>query len=88
MLRHTLHDECRILLLHGVLHTLGYDHEVDEAGMLAMIAHEKALLAALGWQVYTFNPIHFNIGLAIYLARRPRPRGDVYDIRCQVRHQP
>jgi probable rRNA maturation factor len=24
---HSLHDECRILLVHGVLHLLGYDHE-------------------------------------------------------------
>lgn len=25
---HTLLDECRILLVHGVLHLLGYDHEL------------------------------------------------------------
>lgn len=24
---HSLHNECRILLVHGVLHLLGYDHE-------------------------------------------------------------
>jgi probable rRNA maturation factor len=24
---HSLYDECRILLVHGVLHLLGYDHE-------------------------------------------------------------
>ena len=24
---HSLHDECRILLVHGILHLLGYDHE-------------------------------------------------------------
>ena len=27
---HSLHDECRILLVHGVLHLLGYDHENGE----------------------------------------------------------
>ena len=27
---HTLLDECRILLIHGVLHLLGYDHEQGE----------------------------------------------------------
>lgn len=27
---HSLEDECRILLVHGVLHLLGYDHENGE----------------------------------------------------------
>ncbi len=30
---HTAEEELRILLLHGVLHLLGYDHETDEGEM-------------------------------------------------------
>ena len=30
---HSIDDEMRILMLHGVLHLLGMDHEADEGGM-------------------------------------------------------
>ena len=36
----TLRDEVRILLLHGVLHLLGMDHEIDDG---EMAEHEAAL---------------------------------------------
>jgi rRNA maturation RNase YbeY len=29
----SLHDELRVLILHGVLHLLGYDHETDRGAM-------------------------------------------------------
>ena len=32
-LGHSTEDEIRILLLHGVLHLMGYDHETDEGRM-------------------------------------------------------
>lgn len=32
---HTLQDEVRVLLLHGLLHLAGYDHEVDSGEMAA-----------------------------------------------------
>lgn len=28
--RHTLEQECRVLLVHGVLHLLGHDHELGQ----------------------------------------------------------
>jgi probable rRNA maturation factor len=41
---HSLRDEVRILMLHGVLHLAGYDHETD-AGEMA--AHEAELRRTL-----------------------------------------
>ena len=49
--RHSLLDEARILLLHGLLHVLDFDHEVDAAGAAAMSAAEHSILQQLGWKV-------------------------------------
>lgn len=38
----------RVLLVHGLLHLLGYDHETGEEDAAAMRAKENELLAALG----------------------------------------
>jgi rRNA maturation RNase YbeY len=46
---HTLVDECRILMVHGVLHLLGYDHEHDAEEAKEMQEAEVAVLEALGW---------------------------------------
>ena len=43
---HSLGHELRVLLVHGVLHLLGYDHEVDEEAE-EMEALERDLLAEL-----------------------------------------
>jgi len=42
---HALRDEVRVLLLHGVLHLAGFDHEVDSG---EMAAREAALRQKLG----------------------------------------
>jgi len=42
---HSLGDEVRVLLLHGVLHLAGFDHETDGG---AMAAREAELRQALG----------------------------------------
>ncbi len=34
--RHSLATEVRYLILHGILHALGYDHETDEGAMNAL----------------------------------------------------
>lgn len=39
-------DECRLMLVHGMLHLLGYDHIVDDEAEV-MEAREDALLALL-----------------------------------------
>ena len=43
---HALEHELRVLLVHGVLHLLGYDHEVDEEAE-EMEALERDLLSRL-----------------------------------------
>jgi probable rRNA maturation factor len=42
---HTVEQELNLLLVHGVLHLLGYDHEED-ADASVMQARERALLTA------------------------------------------
>lgn len=42
---HTVEEELNLLLVHGILHLLGYDH-VDDADALAMQARERVLLEA------------------------------------------
>jgi len=42
---HTVEQELNLLLVHGVLHLLGYDHEED-SDATAMQARERALLVA------------------------------------------
>ncbi len=44
-----LQTELRILLVHGLLHLLGYDHETGEEDFLEMAAAERTLLDRLGW---------------------------------------
>lgn len=51
MCRHTLQDECRILLLHGLLHLLGHDHERGEEHEESMAKQEQHLMHSLGWKV-------------------------------------
>lgn len=41
---HTLRDEVRVLLLHGILHLQGMDHEVDSGEMAAREAELRGLL--------------------------------------------
>ena len=48
---YALHEEIQALLIHGILHLLGYDHEVSRGEAIRMHGKErevKALLASLG----------------------------------------
>ncbi len=47
-LGHPLETEVRVLLVHGLLHLLGHDHEDDEEGARIMEAAERDLLGRLG----------------------------------------
>lgn len=47
---YSLADECRVLLVHGVLHLLGFDHEESEEDAEEMAAAEKHTMQALGWK--------------------------------------
>jgi probable rRNA maturation factor len=42
--RHSLATEVRYLILHGILHALGYDHETDNGEMNALELEARALL--------------------------------------------
>ncbi|GLT57205.1 hypothetical protein SLA2020_301930 [Shorea laevis] len=47
---HTLLDEIRILMVHGLLHLLGFDHEISEDAEEEMEEAEELLLKCLGWK--------------------------------------
>lgn len=47
---HTLLDEIRILMVHGLLHLLGFDHEISEEAESEMEEEEEFLLKSLGWK--------------------------------------
>lgn len=47
---HTLIDEIRILLVHGLLHLLGFDHEISDEAEAEMEKEEELLLKSLGWK--------------------------------------
>lgn len=39
-----------MLLVHGLLHLVGFDHEQGEQQLQVMAQHEAALLSELGWE--------------------------------------
>ena len=41
-------DECRLMLVHGMLHLLGYDHEASGLEAVRMREKEEAVLVQLG----------------------------------------
>lgn len=45
---HSLAQELRVLLVHGLLHLLGYDHETSDEDAAEMRAAEAKLLSRLG----------------------------------------
>ena len=47
---YSLQDEVRVLLIHGVLHLVGYDHELGPSASAAMAAEEARIMTALAWQ--------------------------------------
>lgn len=44
---HSVEDEIRELLVHGILHLLGYDHEISPEEADRMFARQREVLAAL-----------------------------------------
>ncbi|KAJ0986456.1 hypothetical protein J5N97_004812 [Dioscorea zingiberensis] len=47
---HTLIDEIRILMIHGLLHLLGFDHEMSNEAEAEMEKEEELVLKSLGWK--------------------------------------
>jgi probable rRNA maturation factor len=45
---HALREEIQTLLIHGILHLLGYDHEVSRSEAIRMRRKEREMKAILG----------------------------------------
>ena len=43
-------DELRVLLVHGLLHLMGYDHETSDEDLAEMAEAERTLLERLEWK--------------------------------------
>lgn len=59
----TIHDRLRILLVHGVLHLLGYDHERSAKDAEIMIKQEAAILRGLIRQQRRKPMIHLAVNV-------------------------
>jgi probable rRNA maturation factor len=46
--RHSLREEIQTLLIHGILHLLGYDHEISRSEAIRMHRKEREVKALLG----------------------------------------
>ena len=44
---HSLHEELQTLLIHGILHLLGYDHEVSRSEAIRMHRKEREIKTIL-----------------------------------------
>jgi rRNA maturation RNase YbeY len=51
--RHSLGEELQTLLIHGVLHLLGYDHEVSRSEAIRMHRKEREVRAVLALGIKT-----------------------------------
>lgn len=49
---HAVEQELDLLIVHGILHLLGYDHELGPAEQMRMEAREDAILSLLGREDY------------------------------------
>ena len=47
---HTIEREVAFLTIHGLLHLLGYDHEISEKAEAKMFARQKKLLKGAGFE--------------------------------------
>ena len=47
---YTMYDEVRVLLVHGLLHLLGFDHELGPEAAKVMADQEAMLMIQQGWE--------------------------------------
>lgn len=47
---YSMYDEVRVLLVHGLLHLLGFDHELGPEAAKVMADQEAVLMAQQGWE--------------------------------------
>jgi probable rRNA maturation factor len=67
---HSLATEVKVLILHGMLHLAGYDHEADSGEMLA---RETAMRQELKLPIGLIERTHLAAAKAADLAREPKP---------------
>jgi probable rRNA maturation factor len=72
---HSLRDEVRVLLLHGILHLAGFDHEVDSGEMAAREDELRRKLRLPGSLIARVSPRTRRSAFKQLPAKRRSPRG-------------
>ncbi|KAH9611161.1 hypothetical protein KSS87_016360 [Heliosperma pusillum] len=81
---HTLLDEIRILLVHGLLHLLGFDHEISEEAEEEMEKEEETLLKNLGWKGKGLIKSAYDAEDSVSLVKTPDTNGTLLNSKSQI----
>ncbi|KAH9617843.1 hypothetical protein KSS87_010719 [Heliosperma pusillum] len=81
---HSLLDEIRILLVHGLLHLLGFDHEISEEAEEEMEKEEELLLKNLGWKGKGLIKSAYDTENGSSLSKYPDSDGTLLNSKSQI----
>ncbi|XP_023155959.1 endoribonuclease YBEY, chloroplastic isoform X3 [Zea mays] len=86
---HTLVDEIRILMVHGLLHLLGFDHEVSKVAEEEMEKEEEHILNTLEWRGKGLIKSAYDIATVMeHLQNSVEADSNIEKVILQEKHQP
>ncbi|XP_066329824.1 endoribonuclease YBEY, chloroplastic-like isoform X3 [Miscanthus floridulus] len=86
---HTLLDEIRILMVHGLLHLLGFDHELSKVAEEEMEKEEEHMLNTLEWRGKGLIKSAYDIATGMeHLQNSIEADSNIEKVILQKKHQP
>ncbi|XP_066321548.1 endoribonuclease YBEY, chloroplastic-like isoform X2 [Miscanthus floridulus] len=86
---HTLLDEIRILMVHGLLHLLGFDHELSKVAEEEMEKEEEHMLNTLEWRGKGLIKSAYDIATGMeHLQNSVEADSNIEKVIIQKKHQP